>query len=216
VDLVHRIADPVTVAYANLVRQRETPRDDLRRALAVLGGEVGKRIVEAFCLVDDDFRTPMDVPVRGPIPRIPLSVVLTPTEDFDHFAAGLHGVLLNCELGWMDFEGRRGLDALNAPVRQMSLPDLHGQRVELLVIGKALLASGCTAVSLARNAFARYMPTRLVVATVFYSMPGLALLQQELPNAHVFVVGDPDVLNDDGLLLPGVGMLAQRTGDDRG
>lgn len=209
---VYELADPYALSLAAVIRRSTSAPDKLHAALRELGEAVARAIVERFYLAQEAFRTPMGVEVQAAVPRFPLTVAVTTREDFDHFATGLARVLGNCALGSMDFEGRRGQDALSSPVRTVVLPDLPGQRVDSLVIAKATLATGCTAVSLTRTALGQYTPDRLIIAAVFYSQRGLDMLRAEFPNAHIFVVGQPDEVTPDGLLVPGIGILAERLG----
>ena len=213
---IHKIDSPFALAQARIIRRQESSSAELNRALRALGGEVAKRIVEEFYLHEQTVTTPMQIRVDVALPRIPLAVAITTREDMEHFAAGLRPVLDNCELGWMDFEGRRGLQALHSPVRRVRFPRLRGQQVDSVIVAKATLASGCTAVSLAQAAYSRYMPARLIIASIFYTNRGLELLEGEFRNAHIFVVGEPDSITDDGLLVPGIGLLAERTGGGDG
>jgi uracil phosphoribosyltransferase len=48
------------------------------------------------------------------------------------------------------------------------------------------------------------------LVSIFYSNAGIAELRESFPNAYIFVVGEPDNLTDDGLLVPGVGLLDER------
>lgn len=209
---IYKIDNPFALTQASIIRRRESSSEDLAVALRNLGTEVAKHITEKFYIYEDTVTTPDPLArsVTLPFVRVPLSVVITTKEDLQYFAHGLKRVLNNCESGWMDFEGRRGLEALDSPVRTMQFPDLSGQAVDSLIIGKATLATGCTAVSLTRTAFGRYMPERLIIASVFYSIRGLEMLGREFLNAHIFVVGEPDSVTDDGLLDPGIGILPQR------
>lgn len=209
---VYTINDPWTLAQATIVRRRESSPAQVNDALKELGGEVARCIAKQFFIKDESITTPLDHRIEAPSMNFPLTVAITPKEDLKHFAFGMLRAIGNCELGWMNFEGRRGLDALNTPVRDMSYPDLAGQAVDTLVVAKATLATGCTAVSLTRTAYRDFMPTRLVIASVFYTIRGLKWLQSDFPNAHIFVVGKPDSINDGGMLVPGIGDLAERAG----
>jgi uracil phosphoribosyltransferase len=139
-----------------------------------------------------------------------VSVVVTTKPDLKEFGHAIADVLAPCELGYMSFQGRRGLDALTGPVREMELPDLGGEKVSLLVIAKSTLATGCTAVSLTQTAVRQYSPNAVVIASIFHSVRGLQELTREFPGANIYVVGDPDRLGVDGMLYPGVGMLELR------
>jgi uracil phosphoribosyltransferase len=211
-DRAYKLADPYALALAAVVRRAASSPEELKGALQALGEVVAQAVVGQLFLQPETFRTPMGVEMRSNLPRFPLTVAITTKEDREHFASGLPRALGNCELGTMDFEGRRGPDALTGPVRTLVIPELHGQRVDSLVVAKAALATGCTAVSLTRNALTKYTPDRLIIASAFYSVRGLRMLRDEFPNAHIFVVGDPDEINSDGVLVPGIGMLEDRLG----
>jgi uracil phosphoribosyltransferase len=139
-----------------------------------------------------------------------VSIVVTTKFDLETFGRAISATLEPSKVGYMNFEGRRGLDALNSPVREIELPDVRNGVVDAVVIAKSCLATGCTAISLARTAVQEYSPRILVIATIFYSMSGLRELEEAFPHAHMFVVGEPDEMDGDGLLHPGVGLLEDR------
>jgi uracil phosphoribosyltransferase len=56
----------------------------------------------------------------------------------------------------------------------------------------------------------KYMPRNTIIASVFYSKQAVAELSQEIPNADIIVIGDPDALDENGMLVPGVGNLDVR------
>ncbi len=208
---VYKLTDPFVIAQANIIRSKESSSQDLKKALYHIGSELGKKIIEEFYLKERKITTPMEYDIDEAIfPDIPLSAVFTTKDDMQYYAKGLGEVLENCVLGCMDFEGRRGLQALNSPIREIELPDVKNEAVDSLIIAKSTLATGCTAVSLTKTALTHFLPRRLIIATIFYSVKGLNYLKRELPNAHIFVVGKPDLLDKGGMLLPGIGNLDRR------
>jgi hypothetical protein len=112
--------------------------------------------------------------------------------------------------GFMDFKGRRGVTALDSPVRNIDLPHSSDEPVVNLIIGKAVLATGCTAISLTKESTRKYMPRRIIIASCFYSKKGVSELMHEIPNADLILVGEADKINNDGMLEPGIGNLDQR------
>lgn len=65
----------------------------------------------------------------------------------------------------MDFV--RGKDALSVPVRSVVLPDiLMGKQLDI-VIAKAVIATGCTAISLVKKAYEKYMPKVIIITVLF-------------------------------------------------
>ena len=90
------------------------------------------------------------------------------------------------------------------------LPNVKGKKIDSILIAKSVLATGCTAISLTRKALSEYVPDKVIIVAAFYSTRGLDDLTAEFPNAHIFVVGDPDDLEENGLLVPSIGLLEER------
>lgn len=91
------------------------------------------------------------------------------------------------------------------------MPDVKpGQYIKTLIVAKSVLATGCTAVHLARKAIETYNAQSIIIASVFYSEIGINEITNELPQSKIYVFGDPDKLNADGMLVPGVGNLDMR------
>jgi hypothetical protein len=134
-------------------------------------------------------------------------VLMTTKGDMGHFGSGLREALEPCHLGYMDFGGRRGLAALNTPMREMYLPDIEGKAVKAVVVAKAVLATGCTAISLTGTAMAKFLPQLLVIVTIYYSAEGLSEVLRAFPNAIFVLIGEPQLRNTDEFLIPGIGLL---------
>ena len=175
-----------------------------------VGEEIGKVIVERYFMDRKNIRTPMNEDVIAIVPKVPLCAIVSTKDDFEFLGKGLSRILENSVNGYMDFEGRRGREALNSHIAHMELPEAKGQSVHTLVIAKAVLATGCTAVHLAKTAQKKYMPRNILIVSVFYSEKGVLELQHEVPNADIVVVGKPDSVDENGMLTPGVGNLDQR------
>jgi uracil phosphoribosyltransferase len=96
--------------------------------------------------------------------------------------------------GYFDFQGVRGPDALTQPVRAASHPTIKpGTIVDTVVIAKAVLATGCTAISLAKNIMSKFQPENLIIASAFYSQTGIKELFVEIPNIKfIYTVGNLD------------------------
>jgi uracil phosphoribosyltransferase len=207
---VIKVTEQYVIAQANTIRQKDSTSDDLKKAAYKIGDEIGKKIIARYFLKEQTIITPEGFAVEATIPEIPLSVIVTTKDDLKYFGQGLAASLENCKQGYMNFEGRMGYEALNYPIREIELPLIKNAVVNTLVIGKAVLATGCTAISLTKTAMAHYMPNRLIIAAIFYTKPGLNDLRREFPNADLLVVGEPDELREDGMLIPGIGHLDKR------
>ena len=151
--------------------------------------------------------------VLVPVSRLGLTVVATTLGDSESLGMGLRQELPAPLAAHMDFGNARGNEALTGPVRSMVFPESGSSRVDLVVVGKAVLASGCTALRLARELEQYYRPNIMVIVAVWYSAEALEMVRSNLPAAHVIVVGEPDRLDASGMLMPGIGLLEERLDD---
>lgn len=193
------------------IRNQETPREVLRERLFELGRLTSEEII-GDNLISENVITPMGVSFAGySIPRN-TTVVISTRDDYHFFAKGLQSRFPNSYKGYMDFGGERGPDALQNKRRAIEFPTIkQGDFVETLVVAKSVLATGCTAITLTKTAIARYQPKKVIIASVFYSKQGITDLLSEIPRIDkIYTHGEPDDLNDEGLLMPGVGDLDSR------
>lgn len=203
-------------AYKNQVRDVRAPAHSLPPSLARLGRQVAQAIMSDALgeAPQVEVQTPMGQTVTSPVPRLPHTLVLTTRQERSYLGEPIRQELGALHAGYLVFGNLRGPEVLAAAPTEAAWPAV-GTRVELLVIAKSVLASGCTALALARRAIDRFQPAQVVIASIFYSNEGVAEMQAELPNARVYVLGEPDRLTRDGMLEPGVGLIEQRLpGDD--
>ena len=110
-----------------------------------------------------------------------------------------------------DTPAEGGKDALSSPIRSMSLPEPRKEfPTDSVIIAKSVLATGCTAISLTRKAVEMYNPRNVIIASIFYSDIGIAEMLNEISTAQIFTFGKADSLDENGMLIPGVGNLDQR------
>jgi uracil phosphoribosyltransferase len=147
--------------------------------------------------------------MQGQLAVLPRTVVVTTKDDFQHFGRGLASAVGAIALGSMDFGTDRGIAALNANERSIHMPDIKGH-ADLVVVAKAIIATGCTAITLTKAAMNKYKTKDLIVVSAFHSREGIRELVDEFPHATIVVAGDADSINAEGLLIPGVGLLDQR------
>lgn len=194
----------------SIIRSESSSPELLKKSIFNLGEEFAKTITEKYDLKQKTIRTPMSHTIEALLPKYSRSVIITTKDDFESLGMGLNNKLENSLLGYMDFEGRRGAAALDSPIRNIDLPNSTDEPVVNLIIGKAVLATGCTAVSLTKESVIKYMPRRIIIASCFYSKRGVSELMHEIPNADLILVGEDDRINDDGMLEPGIGNLDHR------
>ncbi len=206
-----KVTGPFINILQTKIRDRETPTEELRRTLYKLGEYIATEIIGHEFIGKKSIITPLNQEYQGYIMIQSKKIVISTRDDYDYFAAGIADNLPNCLRGYMDFDGLRGEEALSSPIRSIELPDINkGQHVDTIIIDKSILATGCTAISLLRKSIEKYMPSKIIVASAFYSNHGIADLKTEVPNCKIYVCGDADSLNEDMMLIPGVGNLDNR------
>ena len=205
------IEDSYTEILVTKVRNTATPKDELQNALRLLGQRMGQIISSELFSEKCEITTPMGYKHIG-LCTIPHNTVIISTrDDYNYFAEGIQSTMNNVVRGYMDFEGRRGKDALSSPIRSMSLPEPRKEfPTDSVIIAKSVLATGCTAISLTRKAVEMYNPRNVIIASIFYSDIGIAEMLNEISTAQIFTFGKADSLDENGMLIPGVGNLDQR------
>lgn len=193
------------------VRNKETDSVDLQDLLFEIGRMIGVEIVgEEFTKIDN-ITTPMNDSFQGLSVTYKNIMIIGTRDDFEFFLKGLAKIFPNADIGYMDFNGQRGVETYTAGIRSLVIPDTpQGTFFDALIIAKSVLATGCTAVSLAKEALDQIMPSKLIIASCFYSERAIKEVHDQLPQAKLYLVGEPDTLNDDGMLVPGVGNIDDR------
>lgn len=206
---VERVTSKYVEGLKLSVRDGEAQGESLRIDLARIGEELAKRIVEDHLLSNKRVKTPMGVEVEGWAPSFPRVVVVTTRDDFSSLCEGFGRVIDNVSSGYMDFKGARGEKALTAPLAAVQLPD-EKEPVHSVIIAKSVLATGCTAIRLVKEVVRKYAPKNVFIASVFYSNRGVQEMVAEFPHYDLYVVGDRDEIDQEGMLVPGVGDLDAR------
>jgi len=209
-DNITVINDYYSKSYKTLIRSTDSTPEEIRKAIELLGAEIGKVIFGKYFTILKQIKTPMGFSIDSLFPSQKRVAIITTKDDFEYLGKGMKTVFENTISGYINFEGIRGAQALNSHIRDMMLPDQGNEPISTLIIGKAVLATGCTAITLTKTAFKKYMPRNLVIASIFYSKQGLQDIISELPNADMVLIGEPDNINSEGMLEPGIGNLDQR------
>lgn len=194
------------------IRDTNTTGEELKKSLIELGTIVGQEICADNILSGVIVNTPMEATYSGvKVDESKEYVVISTKDEYEYFANGIARQLNGCNRGYMEFSGNRKEDEFCAPIRSIDLPEIKtGKPVEYIIIAKSVLATGCTAISLAKKAIEKYMPNGIIIASAFYNERGVLELKKELPHAKIYVCTDPDEINADGMLLPGIGNLELR------
>lgn len=206
------IDDPYSLTLATEIRSEKTEQEKLKEMLLKLGNKIGTHIVSDYMISKSEVTTPMEQEFKGFVFSNTFNLVYSTKDDYRFFAKGISDYLPSSKQGYFDFQGARGLNALTQPIRAVSHPTINtGFNIDTIIIAKAVLATGCTAISLAKNIINKYHPNTLIIATAFYSQSGLQELYSEIPTIKsIYAVGTPDLLNENGMLIPGVGNLDSR------
>lgn len=195
------------------IRDAETSVVELRQALLELGRMMGDEIRGRCSLSSKKVMTPLHLFFGGvqSKPDDGISVVISTKDDYVYFAKGIAEGWSSVYHGYIDFDGARGESVYNSPYRSISFPEIKSQLpIRRVIIAKSVIASGCTAITLAKTAITKYLPEELIIVAPFYSQQGIDELFAELRNAKIYVAFGPDELNQDGMLVPGVGNIDAR------
>ncbi|OAA83278.1 uracil phosphoribosyltransferase [Clostridium ljungdahlii] len=193
------------------VRNKKTTPKDLQNALLKLGEYVASEIIGREFVKSEIVTTPLDEEYQGIVMLKSKIMVISTKDDYNYFAEGISNNMPGCIRGYMDFGGARGRMALNSEIRSMCLSETKkGEMINTVIVAKSVLATGCTAITLLKKAIEMYDPINIIVASIFYSQQGILDLQNNEHRCKIYVCGDPDSLNNDGMLVPGVGNLDNR------
>lgn len=205
------ISNTYCSALITEIRDQDTPQERICDRLFNLGRIMGEQIIGDEHTSSSVVTTPMKLKYNGLRIMQDLTAIVSTRDDYKYFASGIASPFESVIRGFMDFGGMRGIEALTSPIRAIDLPEIkRGQFVQTLIIAKSVLAMGCTAIHLARKAIETYNPQKIIVASVFYSDRGITDISLELPQSKIYVFDNPDTLDKDGMLIPGVGNLDKR------
>lgn len=207
------INNPIIEVMKTAIRDTNTNTTDLQNTLQMLGRDIASSILGDLFVEPCTVITPLNETANGFHILSQKAIIISTRDEFNYFAQGLYDVLNRyfrheCQRGYIDFAGDRGTSTLSSSIRAIDLPNLSS--VDTVIVAKSVLATGCTAITLLQNAIEHYHPTNIVVASVFYSNQGISELESTMPNCNIYVTGEPDSINANNLLVPGVGILEQR------
>jgi uracil phosphoribosyltransferase len=204
------VKDEYIEALKLRIRDMRTDGARIARDLQLLGQEMAKHLVKHFFLEQRQVVTPMDHTVDGLAPAIPQCVIVSKHEEHAHFATGAQYILDGSERGFVDFGGKRGPEVSKREPVGVKFPSLRGNDVDTIVVAKAGIAGGCTVKEMARLATEKYGPCRIVFMAAFYTREGVDGIRREFAKGTFVVAGDPDTLNNERMLIPGIGQLNER------
>lgn len=208
---MYKIENSFVTMLQTKVRKKQTESEELQETLFKLGEYIATEIIGNEFLQSESVTTPLNEQFQGLIMIQPKTMVISTKDDYKYFASGISKNLNNCLRGYMDFAGLKGVQTLSSPIRSISLPDINkGEIVDTIIVAKSVLATGCTAISLLRKAIEVYNPNNIIVASIFYSNQGVSELKTEMPRCKIYVCGNADSLNKEGMLIPGIGNLDKR------
>lgn len=195
------------------IRDQTTETDSLRESLFKLGEIMGDEILGQCKLSIKSILTPRQSIFNGVKTKADdgITIIISTKDDYFYFANGIAKGCSSVYRGYIDFDGKRGEDVYSSPYRSIEFPEINpALSVKRIIIAKSVIASGCTAITLAKTAFAKYYPEELIIVAPFFSQKGVDELQAELRNAKIYVAFGPDALDADNMLVPGVGNIDAR------
>lgn len=195
------------------IRNKATSSAQLRKDLFDLGCIMGEEILGQCKLSPKQVFTPLLSLFHGVESHDDngITVIISTKDDYSYFAQGIAKGCDSTYRGYIDFDGARGQEVYSSSYRSIDLPEINPSlSVKRVIIAKSVIASGCTAITLAKTALTKYFPEDLIIVAPFYSQQGVNELQAELRKAKIFVAFGPDQLNGDNMLVPGVGNIDSR------
>lgn len=206
---INKIDDTFIEVLRTSIRDSNTTREVLQNDLYNLGSAVARYIIGVKS-EQATVTTPLEEEYIGRRYMNSANIIMSTKDDLLYFASGIGKNLPNSKLAYMNFQGVRGIEALNAEIRDVELPDVK-HAVDSVIIAKAVLATGCTAIVLAKKAIEKYNPKELIIASAFHSKEGVGELLEDIPTAKIILLGNADRLEkSNGFLVPGVGNLDDR------
>lgn len=212
-DMVHFINDQYLNMLVTKIRNQDTKKEELQESLYRIGYALGSCVCGDKLLTEVEICTPMGCTYSGQkIDDSFNNVIISTKDDYQYFASGVSKSIGCSYTGYIDFNGARGKSTYTEPIRSIELPDVsNGKPVGNVIIAKSVIATGCTAISLAKKALEKYFPKNLIVVSVFYSQNGIDELKFELPHVEIYVGTDSDNTDENGMLIPGIGNIDLRT-----
>lgn len=191
-------------------RARETSAGEFRVLLRKIGVFFGYEIANMLEYEKVNIITPMNATHSGA--RLCDNVIIVSSfEDADYFTAGIQDVFPFALLGKIDaarvfIEGR-----WHAPIQTAELPkEVPAESV--VIIAKAILASGCTAISLIGKVLEIAKPTTVIVAAIIAHQNACYEISSEYPDVPMkYMIGEMDpILDEKGYVIPGIGNISER------
>ncbi len=209
---VRILNNPFVDSLTTTIRDIHTDSDVLKNNLYDLGKILGQGIASDHLVLTKEITTPLNMPYTGKVfDTSKDNVIISTLNDYDNFANGIASIISNCYRGYIDFGNSRGPSVFSSPIRAIELPNIiSGRHVKYVIIAKSVIATSCTAVSLAKKSIEKYMPDGIIVASIFYCERGIMELHEQIPNAKIYVCMNPDTLSQNGMLIPGIGNLDER------
>lgn len=193
------------------IRDSSSSKTDIQESLYALGYLIGIQVCSEYFLSDKKIQTPMKCDFNGKSLTESNNVIISTKDYYRLFASGITKSIKCNYQGFIDFNGSRGENIFKSPIRTIELPDItNGKPIDNVIIAKSVVATGCTAISLAKKSLEKYMPRNLIIVSYFFSQNGVNELNTALPNADIYVSEKDDNIDASGMLNPGVGNLDLR------
>lgn len=186
--------------------------EEFRNLLTRIGEFFGYEIANLLDFEPISVTTPLGVKARGIKPAGAILLVSS-FEDADYFARGIRLVLPNVKMGKIDAVRQQFGEQWRASIQRVNLPQ-DVPRESTVIIAKAVLASGCTAIALIGETLKLSKPKRVIVAAIIAHKGAYKEIEQEYPYIPMqFVIGEEDpILDNRGFVVPGIGNIPERLG----
>ena len=200
---------------ASLIHQARDARitpEEFRDLITRIGEFFGYEIANLLDFEPTSVTTPLGAEAQGFKPAGEI-LLISSFEDADYFARGIRLVLPNVKMGKIEAVRQQFGEQWRASIQRVSLPkDVPEEGT--IIIAKAVLASGCTAIALIGETLKLSKPKRVIVAAIIAHKGSYKEIEQEYPYIPIqFVIGEEDpILDNRGFVVPGIGNIPERLG----
>ena len=125
---IETIASEDADLLLNSVRNAESASSVVRDSLRKLGEIAGLRIARKWFSTNKEFMTPMSQPVSGVMQEAVNVCVVSTSDEYAVFGAGIASCFRGCLRGQLDLHGRRGAEAAARAGEFLQTPPEEGSR----------------------------------------------------------------------------------------
>jgi len=196
------------------LREKDTEQVEFRKGLVRLGRLCGYEIIDGRMETEYvEIETPLTATMGERVTGLDDVVIVNVLRAATPFVEGLLKAFPRARQGVIsasrDESAGMGEDGeFPISVDYVKLPDIGPE--ETVIVADPMLATGSTMVSVLQEVLSNGTPERLLCLSAVSAPPGLAHVEEAVPEADVLTVAIDERLDDDGYIVPGLGDAGDR------